>query len=279
MSRGFITVAQNSAFGDYVRAAYGLALSLKRTQSKYAGLTVLVTPGTVIPDRYRGVFDKVIEIPWGDDAISEEWKIHNKWKVYFATPYEETILLDADMLIGVDLDAYWNILRHRPVFACTSPYTFRGDPIVKTPFRNAFDMHDLPHVYTAFFYFRRGDQSQRYFRKVQQVYENWAGLRSHFYHLPEKVSGDLAFALAMRLTETERLYCSKEFPGIVHMKTEIQDLGQGRLLEDWTHHLGSQVREDGSIYVGGYHQRLPFHYQVKTFLTDSILERLERGQS
>lgn len=276
MSRGFITIAQNSAYGDYVRAAYGLALSLKKTQSKHAGLTVMVTPGTVIPDKYRAVFDQVIEIPWGDAAGLEEWKVHNKWKVYYASPYDETILLDADMLIGVDLDAYWNILRRRPVFACTSPYTFRGDPIMGSPFRHAFDQYGLPHVYTALFYFRRDAAVQRYFRKVQHVYENWEGLRQHYYHLPVNVSGDLAFALAMRMTETEHIYTSKEWPGIVHMKAELQDLGRGKVLDDWVQHLGVQVRTDGTIYVGGYYQRFPFHYQVKTFLTDNILERLER---
>ena len=275
MSRGFITIAQNSIHGDYVRAAYGLALSLKRTQSRYTGLTVMVTPGTVIPDKYRAVFDRIVEIPWGDDAGAEEWKIHNKWKVYYASPYDETILLDADMLVGVDMDAYWNILRRRPVFACTSPYTFRGDPIIGSPFRSSFDHYGLPHVYTALLYFRRDDAVQRYFQKVRHVYMNWDGLRTYFYHLPPKVSGDLAFALAMRLTETEHHYTSVEFPGIVHMKTELQQLGQGQVLDDWVQHLGVQVRSDGSIYVGGYYQRFPFHYQVKSFLTDDILDRLE----
>jgi len=276
MSRGFITVAQNSEYGDYVRAAYGLALSLKKTQSNHAGLTVMVTPGTAIPERCRSAFDEIIEIPWGDSAAVEKWKIHNKWKVYFFTPYEETILLDADMLIGSDLDNWWKILGRRDMFASTSAYTFRGDLIRNSPFRAAFDMYGLPHVYTAFFYFKRNALVQRYFHKVQLVYENWAALRTYYYHLPEQVSGDLAFALAMRLMGIEHDYIAKDWPGIVHMKPELQDIG-GTVLGDWTRHLGAQVREDASITVGGYVQRLPFHYQVKTFLTDDILERLERA--
>ncbi len=275
MTRGFITVAQNSARGDYVRAAYGLALSLKRTQSNHSGLTVMVTPGTVVPDRYRAVFDQVVEIPWGDAAVNEDWKIQNKWKVYYGSPYDETILMDADMLVGMDLDKWWNILRHRPVFACTSPYTFRGDPILHSPFRTAFDVGDLPHVYTALLYFRKCDEARKYFTMVRHAYMYWNEFRN-VYRLPPYVSGDLAFALGMKLTGTERAYTSTEFPGIVHMKSALQGFGN-KPLDDWTQYVGVQIRPNGSLSVGGYLQRWPFHYQVKEFLTDDVLLRLERA--
>jgi hypothetical protein len=276
MSRGFITVAQNSAYGNYLQAAYALALSLRKTQrASVANLSVMVTPGTEVPDRYRAVFDQVIEVPWGDMAARDEWKIQNKWKVYYASPYDETILLDADMLMPIDIFDWWNILRKRSVFACTSPYTFRGDPILGSVFREAFDRCGLPHVYTAFFYFKKSERVRKYFRMVEHAYIHWDALRTQFPGLPKNVSGDLAFAMGMKLSGTENEFTSKEWPGIVHMKSELQQIGNN-VLPDWTNHLGVQVRDDGSIHVGGYFQRWPFHYHIKTFLTDAIIERLER---
>lgn len=273
MTRGFITVAQNSPTGDYVRAAYGLALSLKRTQSRHSGLTIMITPGTEVPEQYRPAFDHIVEIPWGDMARHAEWKIHNKWKVYYGSPYDETILMDADMLVPVDLDGYWNILRKRSVFACTSPYTFRGEPIRDSIYRGAFNQTGLPHVYTAFLYFKKDHAASVYFRMVERVYRKWNDLRSTMRGLPEQVSGDLAFAMAMRLLGKEHDYTSEEWPGIVHMKSKLQRIGTA-VDEDWTRHLNASVHRDGSIMVGGYRQIRPFHYHIRSFLTDDILETL-----
>lgn len=274
MSRGFITIAQNGSHGDYLRAAYGLALSLKKTQKKYSGLSVMITPGMEVPDRYRDVFDRVVEIPWGDMARTADWKIHNKWKVYYGTPYTETILLDADMLLGDDISDWWNILARRPVYACTQPYTFRGEPATGLHYRQAFVDSKLPHVYTAFLYYRQCEEAQKYFRVVEQVYKEWDSVRNYYPNLPPLISGDLAFATAMKLSGTSDIYTGANFPGIVHMKSHLQDIGDN-LFEDWTQHLDTQVRRDGTIYVGGFRQRYPFHYHVKEFLTDVILERLE----
>ena len=64
-TRGYITVAENSVSGDYLRMAYALALSLKVSQSEVSNLAVCVSPGMTVPDKYATVFDKVIEMPIG----------------------------------------------------------------------------------------------------------------------------------------------------------------------------------------------------------------------
>ena len=58
MSRGYIVIAQNSGDTDYLRMAYGLALSLKATQTTVSNLCVCVDKGTVIPKKYLEVFDQ-----------------------------------------------------------------------------------------------------------------------------------------------------------------------------------------------------------------------------
>jgi hypothetical protein len=86
--RGFFTFAQNGTH-DYVRMAYALALSLKATQTDVPYLSIGVTPGQVVPEKYKWAFDEIIEIPWGDAAKTSSWKLENEWKAYHMTPYEE----------------------------------------------------------------------------------------------------------------------------------------------------------------------------------------------
>ena len=72
--KGFLVIAQNGA-KDYVKLAYGLAMSLKLSQKKYNKLSVIVNENEEIPDKYTQLFDKVIPV----EKPSEAWKVQNKW--------------------------------------------------------------------------------------------------------------------------------------------------------------------------------------------------------
>ena len=128
MSKGYIVIAQNSADTNYVRMAYALALSLKITQSKVSNLSICVEDKSTVPEKYKKVFDQVIEIPWTDDAKESDWKIDNKWKYYYMTPYDETVILDADMIFPTDVSHWWDSLEEKDVWATTNIKTFRGEP-------------------------------------------------------------------------------------------------------------------------------------------------------
>ena len=82
-SRGFLTFAQNNGRNDYVRMAYALAISLRHTQRNAKSLSIAVTPGDRVPDRYAWAFDNIIDIPWGDLSATDTRKIHNEWKAIY----------------------------------------------------------------------------------------------------------------------------------------------------------------------------------------------------
>ena len=100
MSRGYIVIAQNNDAVNYLEQAYALALNLKLTQTTVSNLTVCVDAITKkqVTAKHKKVFDKIVDIPWQDDAKDEQWKINNKWKYYYMTPYDETVILDTDMI-------------------------------------------------------------------------------------------------------------------------------------------------------------------------------------
>jgi len=302
--RGYITIAQDSGEIDYLRMAYGLALSLKATQSKVPYLTVLVTPGAKIPTEYADVFDEVIDIPWGDAARHYEWKIHNKWKVYHMSPYEETILLDADMIFPTDVSDWWDTIHHRDVWFTTQPVTYRGDPIVRKAYRESFLVNQLPMAYTAFMFFRQSDRACEYFDTVAAVYHSWRDMREHyrlrksdpklleimrennsilryswthfFQDFPNEVSGDLAFAIAAKIMGVEDEFTHRGvFPTFTHMKT--QDQGLGLANTHWTDMLPFVLRDDLTLMVGHYRQQYPFHYVEKEWLTEDVMLKLENA--
>ena len=113
MTQGYVVIAQNTAT-DYVRQAYVLALSIKATQPNINNIS-LVTDDTV-PEQYLSVFDKIIPIPFGDAASSSEWKVENRWKLYHASPYDETIVLDVDMLVLDNIERVWEWVNGSDLF-------------------------------------------------------------------------------------------------------------------------------------------------------------------
>ena len=88
-NKGFLVLAQNSSSGDYIIQSCLLAMSLKATNNA----PISIVTNDEVPDNYKFLFDNIISIPFGDDAIDKDWKIENRWKLYHATPYEETIVL------------------------------------------------------------------------------------------------------------------------------------------------------------------------------------------
>ena len=282
MSRGYITIAQNNDNTDYLEQAYALALSLKHSQSQVDNLSVMVDKPTLerVTSKQRRVFDQVIEMPWQDDAAHEDWKVNNKWKVYYATPYDETVLLDSDMLFTTDVSHWWPILAHKDFWATTSVRTYRNDEITDTIFRKTFIENDLPNIYNAFMYFKQSDISSEIFKLAEIIFQNW----QRFYHIylpksrPKHVSGDVVFALAIKILGYEHLTTRENInslPTFVHMKGELQ--GVNTIGTDWSTALSSILVAPNNLVIGNFKQLVPFHYQDKNWLTTRTIATLEKG--
>ena len=89
MSKGYLAIVQNSKH-DYLRMAYALALSIASSQKSVRKMSIAIDKNVIIPDKYKAIFDNIIDIPFNDDAELEEWKVLNKWKYYHMTPYDIT---------------------------------------------------------------------------------------------------------------------------------------------------------------------------------------------
>jgi hypothetical protein len=274
--KGYLILAQNTDSEDYVRQAYALALSIKNTQSTVNSVT-LATNDTV-PEDYKKAFDHIVDIPWTDQAAESTWKIENKWKYYYMTPYDETVILDSDMIFTEDISYWWPMLSEKEIWITDKPRTFKGDIITSTKYRTVFESNNLPNVYTAFMYFKKTELTGELFSFINVIFDNW---EKFFYEYldetrPKRLSGDVAYALAIKLMgiENECFGINKHMPSFVHMKSYVQN-ADNLLSVDWTTNLPTYFSTEGKIKIGNYDQYLPFHYQVKSWLTDDILNILE----
>ena len=198
------------------------------------------------------------------------------------TPYEETIKLDADMLFPHDISSWWSILEHSNGVFATEVATYRGTKITSDYYRKTFTESQLPNIYTAFFYFKKNEINFELFKLAEFIFNNWERMFYEFLepeHRPKFVSTDVVFALAAKILN----YCElnqrpiEGMPTFVHMKSQLQGWANDQFMnEDWTKMIQTSYNRDCDLKVGNYLQTLPFHYHVKTFLTDRIIQQLEK---
>ncbi len=281
MSRGYLVIAQNSGELDYLRQAYGLALSIKLTQSAEHNISVCVDEVTEqhVTHKHRKIFDHIIKIPWTDHARNHSWKIQNKWKYLHMTPYDETVVLDTDMVFPGDVSNWWDILGQKDFWVTTRVKTYRNDVVTSDYYRKVFTANKLPNIYTAFWYFKKSEITYQIFELAQFIFNNWEKMfwEQLTDHRPDHLSGDVAFALAIKLLDMEHLTTcvNTDMPTFVHMKSHIQNIDSKNISDNWYEWLPTYWQSITNFKIGNFQQTLPFHYQAKEWLTDDMIHDME----
>jgi hypothetical protein len=275
-SRGYICIALNSSGIDYLRMAYCLALSLRVTQSFVSNLTVVVEDPADVPARLARVFDHVTALPLYDLSRGSRWRVQNYNQLYLASPYEETVTLDADMLFFDDVSNWWPVMATRNVLAATHVLDHRGKVVVNNPLRKSFYRVGLPDVHNGFLFFRKSEEAMRLFDEMRRITRDWEAVSRQIFGTVEHYSGDAAMVCALRTLGMEREVTTGDTAGIpnfVHMKTGIQGW-VGASDPDWRRYGEVQWR-DLRLFIGGHEIRAPLHYHVRDFITDDVLARYE----
>ena len=272
MSKGFLVFAQNTDTVDYVRQAYALALSIKFSQTDIN--TVSIVTNSPVPAEYQTVFDQIIPIPWFDERVDSALKAEHRWKLYHASPYTETIVLDADMLMLADIGVWWEYCGNYDIKFCNRIRNYKKDIIVQdTHHRKTFISNNLNNPYYALHYFKQSDYAHDFYKVLEFVINNWEYCRGTFAPLDpqEWVSMDLAVALASKIYGIEDDVSSPlEF---IHMKPAIQ--GWATTPISWKNFVNYVLNKKGEFVVGNIKQEKLFHYIDKDFVDDKLISRLE----
>ena len=259
--QGFLTFAFNTTTVDYLELAYRLADSIARTQAiKNTSIVVDSITAEKIQPRHRAVFDLVIVHEKNKSAVKDFSHEAAAWQL---TPYKQTIKIEADMLMTSSIDHWWSVLDQRDVCLTTKVFDHREKLITNRSQRRLVDDNLLPDVYTALYYFRYTQESQKFFTLVRQIYEQWTWFRDQYlvncrYENPVT---DEVFAIAAKLFGEQRCTLPIAVPAFVHMKNSLLDLPNDA---PWWEYLYRELNDEG-VKIGHHKQRLPLHYHYKDF--------------
>lgn len=275
--KGYLAIVQNGQV-DYLRLAYLQALSIKTTQRKYSSYAIMVDAETKkkITKDHLEVIDYVIDIPWGDDAVGQQWKLANEWKVWSATPFNETIKLDVDLIFTASVDHWWQMMGITDLCLCTTVRDREGEIVTESPYRHMSKINYLPEVYSAFSYFRDSPTTVKFFSYCRDIFSNWEIFRDRILKdCQEKTpTTDTVYSIAAILVGVEKCLLPKStVPSFVHMKGGIQGWP---LSQDWTQCLHSQINDYGNFSIGTIKQSYPVHYHIKNFATDEIINHYKK---
>jgi hypothetical protein len=253
--RGYLVIAQNNNDTDYVTCAQTLAQSIKLVEPE-AKICLLTD---VLVD--NKIFDYVKIFPFGDQSKDSSWKLQNDWQCFYASPFRETIKLEADMIVPHSIKHWFDICSVKDVVCTIGARDFHNRKSRSRVYRKIFDDNNLPDVYNAITYWKLSAGAQKFFDTVRDLFGNWETAMSALkYGTGQILNTDLAYAIALRLLGEEQYTLPGSVPGLIHMKSSIN----GIELEDWTKELVWEI-DRGSLRINTIEQMWPFHYHIKSF--------------
>lgn len=273
MTRGIIVLAQNNDTTNYVEQACALAMSLR----VHNDTSISIVTNDVVHEDYKDLFDQIIPIPFTDSAKTSEWKIENRWKLYHASPYDETIVMDTDMLVLQNIDPWWKFLSNYELFFTSNVLNYRGERADTSYYRRTFIDNNLPNLFSGLHYFKKCEFAQKFYSWLELVVNNWKS----FYELqllsssrPKHMSIDVCAAIVTRILKCEDAITNRiaKFPSFIHMKPYCQ--GWDEVQNSWQDQVGVYISTDASLKIGNYAQTGILHYTENDFLQKS--EALQR---
>jgi hypothetical protein len=272
-SRGFLIYAEGK---EYVKQAYLCALSIKASGNKYP--VSIVTSNKVLK-KHEKAFDKIIKVPWYE-ASNSRFKSENRWKLYHATPYDQTIVLDSDILVLDNQESFWKFLDNYDLYFPCKVFNYRGNLVDEkmNPYRAAFRENDLPNFYNAVHYFRKSELAHTFYEWVELVTKNWELFYGNFCkeHYPTEPSMDITTSIVSRILDIDDDISNVGYsaPHIKHMKPALQDWES--VPDLWQQRIGVYLTDDVRLKVGNHLQNGVFHYTENTFVTAEIIRKYEQ---
>jgi hypothetical protein len=233
MSKGVVLIARNNKEINYIKQAVFLAKRIKQ----YLELpTTLITDSLNVLEKnnYDNVFDKIIltknNIPstikkYRDGIIyhnSLEFKNTDRSSVYDLTPYDETLLLDTDLVVSdtTFLNCFYqpaNLMMYSNAFELSS-------------WRNVSEFDFITDAGPKFYwataiFFRKSDENKIFFDLVKHIQENWPHYKKLYQITSSVFRNDFAFSIAAHIMNgyTNNDFV-KEMPGTLYYTTDRDEL-------------------------------------------------------
>ncbi len=273
-SHGFCIFAQHNKHTDYAKQAYALAMSIK---IQMPNSQVCLITNANVSTSVRQVFDHVLDIPGNDHAAEYDWKIHNRYKIYKCTPFERTIILDADMLLLSDISHWWKFFSNYRLYFPNHVQNYRGEMCKSNFYRKTFVSNNLPNLYCGMHYYHHGRENYKFVDVVSHIVTNY---KLYYAKLTPKdqqewCSMDVSVALASKILGiTHKITSMHPSITFTHMKSQLQNWQH--VPEHWMEKVNVYFDDELNIKIGNFSQNGLLHYVEDEFLSDDLLKKIEK---
>lgn len=234
MTKGVLLFAYNNNYVDYVKQAIYCAKRIK----EYLSLPVtLVTSdenylSTQFPF-YKNFIDDVITqeasntkqmrkfFDGGQNYKTLPWNNFTRADCYDLSPYDETIVMDTDFLVGNSklLHCFENdiIKISKKVVDIKSD---RNDNTLLKVSDTSIDMY-----WATVFYFKKNKESEIFFNLVRHIRDNWNFYRLQYQIFPKNFRNDFAFSIAIHIMSGfENSTFVQDVPGTIWFSSDKDKL-------------------------------------------------------
>lgn len=226
MTTGALIFAFNNEHIDYLAMA---CWSAKNIQQHLGIPTAIVTDRIFAPSEYEQC---IYAMPEGrhsrkfdDIAESVTWFNGNRVDAYNLSPWDRTLVLDADYVVVSDqlktiLDIDQDFIAHKTAYDVTDKANF--DEL------NNFGTHQMPMWWATVMMFRRSNHARLIFECMHMIKTNWDHYRNLYSIHRPTYRNDFALSIALGIVNGHTL----DHPGIPwnlstvthdHKLTQIQD--------------------------------------------------------
>lgn len=216
MSKGALLIARNNSKIDYVKQAIFCASKIQ----EHLNIPVsLITDNKSYLNNFDHSFDKIIEIPneinyhhksYKDGIYSQtnlEFKNTSRSDAYELTPYDETLLMDTDVIIGND--------HMKSVFVQQNDLLLYKDAFELSNWRviNEFKRispNTIDFYWATVVYFKKSKLTKTFFDLICHIKENWQHYKTLYQIKNVTFRNDFAFSIAVHIMSG---YTTNKFVG------------------------------------------------------------------
>jgi hypothetical protein len=207
MNKGAFLIAHNNNLVDYVKQAVYNAERIK------SFLDIPVSIATSNADYLRenfnsNIFDKIIEVDTVDENNTRvifdgynnkktiSWKNYNRCSVYDLTPYDETLLLDTDLVICNSLlkqcfDSQQDFLVYRTAEDLTGNSDVDEFKFISET--------SIDFYWATVVFFRKTKANKIFFDLVKHIQEEWTHYKNLYQIKSTTFRNDYAFSIAIHM--------------------------------------------------------------------------------
>ena len=204
MTTGALIFAYNNECIDYLAMAAWSAKNIRR----HLNLPVCVVTDQPVPAEYNFehvVFAKTVgkDSRWfADIDATVTWYNGNRSSAYELSPWDQTLVLDADYVVASDQLA--NLLAVDTDFLC---HRWAYDVTGLQPFddNNFFGRYNMPMSWATVMLFRRSKTTKLIFESMQMIRDNWDHYKNLYGIGKSTYRNDFALSIAMNIVDGHTL--------------------------------------------------------------------------